>query len=40
MGKEIRDPDDVFLQAEERRKDLAKHRKQKALSKKTQKNRF
>jgi hypothetical protein len=39
--KEICDPDDIFLQAEERRKELAKHRKQKGLSKtkKTKKSR-
>lgn len=28
-GKELRDPDDVFIQAEERRKQLAKQRKRK-----------
>jgi hypothetical protein len=33
--KEIRDPDDVFLQAEERRKELAKQGKRKGSSKKT-----
>jgi hypothetical protein len=27
--KELRDPDDVFLQAEERKKELAKQRKRK-----------
>jgi len=31
--KELRDPDDVFIQAEERRKQLAKQRKQKRKKK-------
>ena len=40
--KEIRNPDDVFLQAEERRKELAKNRKQKGLlkTKTTKKSRL
>jgi hypothetical protein len=35
--KEIRDPDDVFIHAEERRKEIAREHKVKKRSKKTKK---
>jgi hypothetical protein len=37
--REITDPDDVFLQAEERRREIAQQRKAKGPSRKTKRNR-